>query len=601
MSLCFTLTAILSDDDNVCSTEAPQLPPAIHPGTGTVVVTAKQLRISQSADQRADAQPHLAAIFVPPALVDASWSEVAQCGTYRQGIRCSLFHLNQASLFAFSQTLLPMIHPLLVQDFVIHSIILVRNEQHAPSDVILLDISNAPTSIASELLELTNGESIQARYGNVLKVILVSEVVFASEVSVSNVLESPSFDLPTCPVCLHRIDPSRLGLPKPRNHQLCSNFCPLPDYLNETPDVSPCPRQELLKPWPPPSHCICCRTLSNYWTSPRGLHLANADENDEEFSQVFCYDCALRETLWVCMTCGYVGCGRYSNKHAAKHFSESHHPFSLELATLRVWDYVGGEYVHRVDFLQCPCCVLSSSNRHSLASTAFAPSAASGSSKWQSDSTDGPFPTAYAQDAGQMDMLAYHQAYSDSNLYTHQDEKSHKKASVISEEYEALLLSALEEQAQHYEGKLSRLLAALTAESVDTSSISLEEQRLIDGLHNEINQLRREIEVVGRDLLDAQAQEAGYRATSNRLLREQQVAEALLKTVQDDTALEQQEASRQMEELEQQIADLTANHRMRSQFSQDDELAQAQIFGTVSSAEKPGKKSMKKLLRRAKK
>ena len=150
----------------------------------------------------------------------------------------------------------------------------------------------------------------------------------------------------------------------------------------------------------------------------------------------------MQETLWVCLTCGFVGCGRYSHRHAAQHYEETGHPYSLELATLRIWDYAAdGEFVQRGDLLECP-------------------------------SVQGPRPFGEPS-------LAHASAWSHDHYDTHSigqvseepNEKAPpKKANMIGEEYEALLQSALEDQAQHYEGEITRLRAELTAENVDLQS-----------------------------------------------------------------------------------------------------------------------------------
>lgn len=61
-----------------------------------------------------------------------------------------------------------------------------------------------------------------------------------------------------------------------------------------------------------------------------------------------CSVCHTTESLWICLICGVIGCGRYVNEHARLHFKESHHQYALELQTNRVWDYVGDGYVHRI-------------------------------------------------------------------------------------------------------------------------------------------------------------------------------------------------------------------------------------------------------------
>ena len=262
------------------------------------------------------------------------------------------------------------------------------------------------------------------------------------------------------------------------------------------------------------------------------------------------------------MTCGFLGCGRYSNKHAANHFVHSGHPFSLELATLRIWDYVTGGFVQRTDLLECP-------SSWPLLQPWVAPPSSPG--------------RAHALTLPMPDSMM---------------EKSPKKATMIGEEYEVLLHSALEEQAQHYEGELSRLRAQLMAEHVDKSSMTETEAAQVEELQRDIASLQTEIDRVSRELLDAQSEEAGYRSSSAKLLRQQQVAQDIVQKLEQETAQEQAVGRQQVEELEQQIADLTANQRMRHQFTENEELQQAQIWGmstgtASSNNQAKGKKGKK--------
>merc|ERR1712048_266742 len=116
--------------------------------------------------------------------------------------------------------------------------------------------------------------------------------------------------------------------------------------------------------------------------------------------------------------------------------------------------------------------------------------------------------------------------------------------------------------------------------------MSLEEIREIEALKEDINMARKDIENISKELLDAQAQEAGLRAASQELLSEQQQSNELLKKIQEEHRRENEEGKIQIEELEQQIADLSANLRMRQQFSQSNDLSNAQIFGTTCAPEK---------------
>jgi len=116
-------------------------------------------------------------------------------------------------------------------------------------------------------------------------------------------------ELPTCPVCLERLDEHISGvITTVCNHRF---------------------HNECLQRWAD-SSCPVCRYVQQ---SPNSSH---------------CATCGSRENLWICLICGHVGCGRYMEAHAADHFRESGHCYSLELETQRVWDYVGDGYVHRL-------------------------------------------------------------------------------------------------------------------------------------------------------------------------------------------------------------------------------------------------------------
>jgi len=164
-------------------------------------------------------------------------------------------------------------------------------------------------------------------------------------------------------------------------------------------------------------------------------------------------------------------------------------------------------------------------------------------------------------------------------------EKSSKKAVMIGEEYEALLQSALEDQAQYYEGEITRLRGDYTNSLLNIDSMIPEEIREIDTLKHDVSAAKEDIEKASKELLEAQAKEAGLRAASQRLLSEQQESNELLKKIQEEHRKEKEQGKIQIEDLQQQIADLSANLRMRQQFSQSNELSNAQIFGTASAPE----------------
>ena len=403
-----------------------------------------------------------------------------------------------------SRVLLSMIHPFLAQNFAVCAILTNQNfnlypgrivKQNAPCDIVLLNLSHCPyETIVEELLEVTNCEVIRSGSEAILKVLLLTELDFdvTSTVQMDSFNGKPcavptfetkkthasTIDIPACAVCLFRIDPSRLGLPRPPSHRLCSKFCAPPStFADRCSFCLSCPRQRLLLPWPSPNHCETCHIIRNYW-----MKYSDDTTTYKERDEVFCNLCGMQETLWVCLTCAFVGCGRYSNKHAAEHNDTTRHPFCLELSTLRIWSYVDSEFVHRNDLLECPASLqnlhqLPSLGRGSVTSTpqrsfsstvAFLNCSASQSaishenhdcrhSMRHLDSLTNPpdFDFTSRSETDQYERMV-------SSSFASVDEKTPKKATMIGEEYEVLLQSALEDQAQYYEGEIAWLRATLS-------------------------------------------------------------------------------------------------------------------------------------------
>jgi len=533
----------------------------------------QELESSQSLKTKI---PETAAIFVPPSLID----------TWLEEQNFSIDHEEASSLccicknieIGIQMKLLTQIHHLIGREkCLIRSLVRSRGTEHRPrtSDILLLDISRCQEGWLDTMREIC-GQPMSGMTNFVIKSLLISVMTVSSPKQTSNSVANnnvasligPRCEIPTCAVCLHRIYSPRLGMPKPRNDQLCSEYCTTngnsltnnnhSDMMDSTSFATVtggvC-NEAFLKPWPLSSQCKACYLIHNYWS-------ATNDARRNELDDVFCYSCALQETLWICLICGFVGCGRYSQAHAAEHFQETKHAFSLEMATLRTWDYATGEFAHRGDLLECP-----SVRRHH-------PQLANVALPWEDDNN--------AKNNGNSIVPLPSQG------------PTPKKASMAGEEYEALIQSALEDQAQHYEGEISRLRATLTAKRVDTDDMSLSETHEIERMKSEIQSLRDQVESTQRNLLDMQAQEAGHRAASQRLLQQQNIAKGVLDMIRKETEKEQEQGKLQMEDLEQQIADLTANLRMRHQIAQDEELNNAHIYGTVPTTSKPkrsGKKS----------
>ncbi|KAI9337030.1 BRCA1-associated protein 2-domain-containing protein [Zopfochytrium polystomum] len=136
-------------------------------------------------------------------------------------------------------------------------------------------------------------------------------------------------ELPTCPVCLERMDASVTGLVTIICHHTFHCQC-----LSKWGDTS----------------CPVCR-YSQRDSSQSGNDGAGGGSSARRRTsqrENECASCGVSEDLWICLVCGNIGCGRYRAAHAAQHFESTNHVYALELETQRVWDYAGDGYVHRL-------------------------------------------------------------------------------------------------------------------------------------------------------------------------------------------------------------------------------------------------------------
>lgn len=126
-------------------------------------------------------------------------------------------------------------------------------------------------------------------------------------------------ELPTCPVCLERMDSKITGLITiPCQHTF---HC------------------QCLDKWES-SQCPVCRYSSFRVSRDTLLKRMGGSPT--------CQVCGTRANLWACLICGHIGCGRYNGKHAIMHYEETSHCFAMDVKTQRVWDYAGDNYVHRL-------------------------------------------------------------------------------------------------------------------------------------------------------------------------------------------------------------------------------------------------------------
>ncbi|KAH9940940.1 zf-UBP-domain-containing protein [Epithele typhae] len=151
------------------------------------------------------------------------------------------------------------------------------------------------TSHVAEFIEAYNGKPFNSMEPEACHVVRVLSIAVDVDDHVSqNICDLAStrvdgaYELPTCPVCLERMDAAVTGLV-----------------------TVPC------------SHSFHCACLSKWGDSST-------------------------TNLWICLICGNIGCGRYGRAHAHAHYAGTTHLYALELETQRVWDYAGDGYVHRL-------------------------------------------------------------------------------------------------------------------------------------------------------------------------------------------------------------------------------------------------------------
>ncbi|PFH46693.1 hypothetical protein AMATHDRAFT_7506 [Amanita thiersii Skay4041] len=100
-------------------------------------------------------------------------------------------------------------------------------------------------------------------------------------------------------------------------------------------------RQSEVKAWEEEiAPCEHTLTLQQIASSPIAESGGQLIDNRETTGLAHCDDCLLTQNLWLCLTCGNLGCGRKQfggldgNGHGLGHFEATNHPISVKLGTI---------------------------------------------------------------------------------------------------------------------------------------------------------------------------------------------------------------------------------------------------------------------------
>ena len=411
----------------------------------------------------------------------------------------------------------------------------------------------------------------------------------------TNPANKAAHELPTCPVCLERMDSSVTGLMtiscQHTFHCSClskwgESRCPVCRY-SQTGQPSAHHRRRTPRSSMDPS------------TPSRGGDVEHDSDAESDVDEPSC--CAVCETqqdLWVCLVCASVGCGRYKQGHAQRHFSETGHLYSLELETQRVWDYAGDGYVHRLiqnkadgKLVELPS---ASSATATPERTRTLPASASYASAMSTSGTKHSGPPA---DFGSRDRPRL----SSSDSQTHHDEAdtgraagssrpADEKLEAIGMEYSYLLTSQLESQRHFYEDKLDQFQAQLTSLSGELAALTHKSQRTAT-LERDNEMLHRE-----KDKSDKKAERATElaRTLQRDLHSEREMSKGLMEKL-ERTKESEAGLRTQVADLQEQVSDLMFFVQARDKLDQEGGEAQG---GDVELRAKPSTRGKGKARKR---
>ncbi|KAJ2838292.1 hypothetical protein J3B01_001522 [Coemansia erecta] len=356
--------------------------------------------------------------------------------------------------------------------------------------------------------------------------------------------ESMGVELPTCPVCLERLDSAVSGLLT----TLCEHVfhcgclaqwgdgnCPVCRYSQAAALVD----HEKFEQTVATERRVDPELPLVASTSSANIRASN------DTSQSSCHVCSQTHDLWICLICGTIGCGRYANAHAKDHFEHTQHPYSMELESQNVWDYVGDGYVHRL--------LQNAADRKVIALDAGRRD--TGNNVLGSGASTAEPVLETGAKRGQHDDMQRGSLFD-----------AREKLDAVTQEYELLLVTQLESQREHFEVELARMRYNNVAQSQTLADVERRLSAMTEKCHTLETERIKHVDAQQREIkqltVDADAERKAWALERKRL---ENNASKWVKKSADDARLllDERALSQQLGEnqdvLKNQITELNAS------------------------------------------
>eukprot|EP01029_Cantina_marsupialis_P018853 TRINITY_DN43654_c0_g1_i1.p1 TRINITY_DN43654_c0_g1~~TRINITY_DN43654_c0_g1_i1.p1 ORF type:complete len:508 (+),score=129.99 TRINITY_DN43654_c0_g1_i1:49-1524(+) len=305
----------------------------------------------------------------------------------------------------------------------------------------------------------------------------------------------------------------------------------------------------------PISSLSLCATISDTTLEPTSI----LSPVKHPRSSLTCEECGENSNLWICLLCGYVGCGRLSNRHSLDHYVTSDHSFSMEIDTHRVWDYYGDRYVHRF-----------------------------------------PEDIPVFTDTSEIEQLTM-KTQKSGGFFDGSDDRI-KKFESLSLECNAILAAELESQLYYFEGQVGQLNAAKERNETSLEGIKeiqrkeeTEHQEKMDSLKTDLESQTNKLKILQNEKVFLDDVLPGLREKNATLIDKQKEWNEKLVEVRNRISESKTTHQRTVHEMKEQITDLTFYVRTSKQVSNSSEELQKEIqSGGLMITQAPGNGGKKK-------